>query len=223
MGILLAVLSIQDYATRDLPDRISSGLNTATVSSEKPAESSSSMDEMLASKHPDLVVRNAGLFDHWSLPSIGLGGLIFSLHRFLTDSGTLIAYSWTGYPVTGPFPGFHGYLTLMAMAIGIFISSSGLKNLLYHPVWMTIGAVSTYLMYQWHDWPGYIASLCLTVFLSSIVPVIIELASFHGRHTPGKVYFTAWSVVALLVLADVWTVAYAFVPAGWLLRERTDM
>jgi PGAP2IP, second transmembrane domain len=179
--------------------------------------------EKPAANPPDSAVRNTGLFEHWAWASIGLGGLIFSLHCFLTDSGTLVAYSWTGYPITGPVPGFHGYLTLMAMALGIIISNSTVKTMVCHPIWMAFGALSSYLMYQWRGWPGYIAGLCLSVFLTSLIPVIIRIVSLHGKHSPGKVYFTAWLVVCLLDFANVWTVAYAFVPAGWLLRERTDM
>lgn len=211
LGIFLAVLAVQDYAMRDLPVKTTQSQKAGTISSERLIDSSSN------------VTRHTSLFEHWSLASLGLGGLIFSLHCLLTDSGTLIAYSWTGYPVTGPLPGLHGYLTLMAMGVGVLISNSNVKHIVYHPIWMVFGASSTYLMYQWRDWLGYLASLCLSVFLSSLIPATIGLASLHGTHAPGKMYFTAWLVVCLLDFASVWTVAYAFVPAGWLLRERTDM
>lgn len=194
-----------------------------TTASETLADSSSNTGKVMTSKPADFAVSDNGVLDHWSMASISLGGLIFSLHCFLTDSGTLLAYSWTGYPITGPLPGLHGYMTLMAMALGIFIASSSMKNVVYHPIWLAFGALSASFMYQWRDWPGYVAGFCLSTFLSSLVPVIIELSSRHGNHAPGKVYFVAWLVVCVLDLANVWTVAYAFVPAGWLLRERTDM
>lgn len=197
---------------RDLPNGRLRTQNAATISPEKLSDSSSND------------IRCTALFEHWLLASISLGGLIFSLQCLLTDSGTLIAYSWTGYPVTGPLPGLHGYLTLMAMGLGALISNSNnMKHIVCHPIWMVFGALSCYLMYHWRDWPGYISGLCLSVFLTSLIPIVIELASLHGSHSPGKIYFTAWLVVCILDLANVWTVAYAFVPAGWLLRERTDM
>ncbi|KIJ52651.1 hypothetical protein M422DRAFT_74128 [Sphaerobolus stellatus SS14] len=195
-GILLASLALWEYSQREEPAH----KEADTTSSEPPSSE----------------------FSLW-LSSIGLGGLIFSLYRFLADPDTLIAYSWTGYPVKGPLPGFHGYLTLLAMAAGLVIATTKIKSIVYHPLWMLVGSISAYGLITIHDWPGYIASLVLAIFLVSVAPTIFSLASYHGRHYPAKVYFTAWVVVCLFILADVWTVAYAFVPAGWLLRERTDI
>ncbi|KAF8484380.1 hypothetical protein JB92DRAFT_3028987, partial [Gautieria morchelliformis] len=188
--------AVQDYATRDLPDGISRGQNGLTTPSENDVDSSSMATENPAANPSDSVVPNTGLFEHWAWP--------------------LLPYYW-------PFPGLHGYLTLMAMALGISISNSTVKAVVCHPIWMIFGALSSYLMYQWRDWPGYIAGLCLSVFLTSLIPVIIRIASLNGKHSPGKVYCTAWLFVCFLDFANVWTVAYAFVPAGWVLRERTDI
>lgn len=33
--------------------------------------------------------------------ALGMGSLLFALHTFLTDSGTMIAWGWTGYPIKG--------------------------------------------------------------------------------------------------------------------------
>ncbi|KAK4053362.1 Protein cwh43 [Microbotryomycetes sp. JL221] len=43
------------------------------------------------------------------------------------------------------------------------------------------------------------------------------------QHQPGPAFLVAFLVYAALLLASVWTVAYAFVPYGNLLRERTDL
>lgn len=55
----------------------------------------------------------------------------------------------------------------------------------------------------------------------SIIPHVILHTS--GTTSVTKTYTLAFVTVILLYLADVWTVAYAFVPGGDLLRERTDM
>lgn len=36
-----------------------------------------------------------------TMASLGLAASLFSLHSMLSDSGTLIAWTWTGYPITG--------------------------------------------------------------------------------------------------------------------------
>ena len=55
----------------------------------------------------------------------------------------------------------------------------------------------------------------------SIIPQTLKQAA----RSPfvGRTYFTAFLVTVVLYLANVWTVAYAFVPDGELLRERTDL
>lgn len=55
----------------------------------------------------------------------------------------------------------------------------------------------------------------------SIIPHVLLYTS--GTSSVTKTYTAAFITVILLYLADVWTVAYAFVPGGDLLRERTDM
>lgn len=159
----------------------------------------------------------------WILPSIGLGGWLFSLECFLSDADTMITYSWTGYPVKGPLPGgLHAYLTIIAMAFGVLISISRL-SIVESPLWVVSGSVSAYIMYRERNWTGYCGGLAVAVFLCSLSPIMIENISKYGKNMPSKTYGIAWLTYCLLVLANIWTVAYAFVPAGWILRERTDM
>lgn len=152
---------------------------------------------------------------------IPLASLLFGLHRFLTDSGTIISWSWTGYPISGPVPYLHGTMTLVAHAAGAVLSLSASPRFLSHPIWFCFGAASTFIMYSLKDWPGYAGGLGLTIFLASIIPPVFQNAA--GPTRMARTYFTAFLLVVLLYLADVWTVAYAFVPGGVYLRERTDM
>lgn len=203
LGLLLTLFSFLDYAQR-----------VQEVSANK-------AEDIAADKTANKGVPFSDLGLWFS--AVGLGSLLFSLHRFLADADTLIAYTWTGYPIKGPLPGVHGYLTLMAMCLGLFISITRMKTFVYHPMWIVIGFLSAYIFLGWKDWPGYTAGMILAIFLSSLAPTVLSLSSLYGKYYPAKVYFTVWIVVCLFYLADVWTVAYAFVPAGWLLRERTDM
>ncbi|KAF7327595.1 Calcofluor white hypersensitive protein [Mycena kentingensis (nom. inval.)] len=165
---------------------------------------------------------------HWLGSAASVGGLIFALHSLLSDGSTLVAWSWTGYTngqPNGPLPHLHTPITLLAMSLGLFISLLSLE-LLAHPYFFAYGCVSVSVMYSSRNWDGYFAGLNVAVFLMSIVPMVLWRASTaagpNNEHS-GKVFFTAMVVYCLLGLASVWTVAYAFVPGGVYLRERTDI
>lgn len=150
---------------------------------------------------------------------VGLGGLLFALHTLLCDSSTLTLWVWDGYPVHGPLPIPHGFLTLAAMGLGIYIGVTKRSVTGGYVPWI-ISNVGAVLLYSFHGWTGYAGGLILTVYLMSIVPVFLESA---GRHHPAKSFGLAFFVLLLFYLAHVWIVAYAFVPGGWLLRERTNI
>jgi hypothetical protein len=159
--------------------------------------------------------------------ALSLGALLYALHAHLGDSGTLISWSWTGYPVKGPIAGFHNPLVFLAMACGFLLSSFPVVSpVMTSPAYVSFGATSLYCMYNYRDWPGFFGGLGYTVFLCSIVPTaVLNAASCIGpsKNHMGKVFGSAGLVYALFVFADVWTVAYAFVPGGVYLRERTDL
>lgn len=163
---------------------------------------------------------------HSILNALALGSLIFSLHSLVAESSTLIAWSWTGYPIKGPVPHLHGSLTHIAQAIGILIpvasSSLGYDSLtlLTHPAWFAYGAFSTCVLYFYNDWLGYFGGCNLAVFFMSIVPVV--LARVAGSRSIAKTFTVAMLVVALFYVGSVFTVAYAFVPGGQVFRERTN-
>ncbi|CDK26432.1 unnamed protein product [Kuraishia capsulata CBS 1993] len=153
------------------------------------------------------------------LSSLGFAGLLFSLLAMLTDSSTIILWVWSGYPVTGPIPVPHGVLTMLAMAVGTFI---GLLKPRLVAGWkfFSFGAVGAIVLYEFHGWTGYAGGWCYALWLSAISPVIFGNSA---RFNPGLVFGLGFFWFILIVLAHVWIVAYAFVPMGWLLRERTDI
>ena len=171
----------------------------------------------------------AGEVRHWLISAIPLGSLVFSLHCLLSDSSTLIAWSWTGYMnrrPQGPLPNLHGSITLIAQSLGLLIpillASRG-SRLLMHPAWLAYGTISSFVMYQYRNWLGYVGGLNLAIFLMSIIPQVLDGAASASTGRVATTYFMAWLVACLLDLANVWTVAYAFVPGGVYLRERTDL
>jgi hypothetical protein len=171
----------------------------------------------------------AGDDRHWLTSAIPLGSLIFSLHCLLSDSSTLIVWSWTGYAnrrPQGPQPNLHGSVTLIAQSVGLMIPillAPRKSRILNHPLWLGYGATSSFVMYQYRNWLGYSGGLMLAIFLMSIIPGILCGAASASKERVAKTYFIAWLIACLMDFASVWTVAYAFVPGGVYLRERTDL
>ncbi|KAL1674263.1 Frag1/DRAM/Sfk1 family-domain-containing protein [Schizophyllum commune] len=179
---------------------------------------------------------------HWVFGALPLGALTFILHAYLTEPGTLAAWAWTGwndYKPSGPLP-HHAVLTLLAMAFGAALAVSSLRDegsdtssnaqrftqnliasLLTHPIWHILGSVASLVMYRYRGWTGYAGSLVAAIYWTSLVPSIISRATATGK--PGRTLGLAMFVYILFILASVWTVAYAFVPGGIYLRERTDL
>lgn len=194
-GILLALLAVTELSFRPAP-----GVSTP--------------------------VQKGPVSKSWINSGLALGSLIFTLHNLLADSATLIAWSWTGYPVRGPVPHLHGYLTIMAQCIGLAIPAllpTDRFSIVSHPLWFIYGSASAYVMYRHRDWVGYFGGLNLAVFCMSVVPMVLTAAAESSNGRLARTYTLAFLVTCLLYFASVWTVAYAFVPGGVYLRERTDM
>ncbi|GBE88480.1 Protein cwh43 [Sparassis crispa] len=171
--------------------------------------------------------RHTSYTGDWLLSGLALGSLIFTLHYLLGDSATLIAWSWTGYPIQGPVPNLHGSLTHVAQALGLgipvvlsLLSDRG-PEILTHPVWFAYGSVSAYVMYKFKDWLGFAGGLNFAIFLMSIIPTVLQHAVYTQKVV--KTCATAWLLVCAFYFSSVFTVAYAFVPGGEYFRERTDL
>ncbi|CAE6426794.1 unnamed protein product [Rhizoctonia solani] len=156
------------------------------------------------------------------MSSVGLGGTIFALYSLFADSGTIVAWSWTGYPAKGPIPGvISSSVTISALCAGLALaSSSSASRVVNHPAWLFIGAGACFVLYQYRDWVGYAGGLVYGLFLMSIFPKMLQESAFRGS---ALVYYLMWLTVIALLLADVWATAYAFVPGGVYMRERTDI
>ncbi|CDR38357.1 CYFA0S02e00694g1_1 [Cyberlindnera fabianii] len=151
--------------------------------------------------------------------SIGLSALLFSLQAMLTDSSTMITWLWEGYPITGPVPVPHGAVTIITALAGAYLglTSSSKLNTATN---VLLGCFSALTLYLFRGWIGYIGVLGYTLFLTISTPIVFNESA---KHHPAKVFTIAAVIVVILQLMHVWIVAYAFVPAGWLLRERTDI
>lgn len=149
----------------------------------------------------------------------GFGGLIFALHTLLSDSTTIMLWGWEGFPVRGPLAVPHGFITFAVMAFGIYTGITRRTSVGSWPAYF-LGSAGAFVMYACPGWAGYIGGMILAGYLMSIVPVILESA---GRHHPAASFGFGAFILVLLYLAHVWIVAYAFVPGGPMLRERSDI
>ena len=148
----------------------------------------------------------------------GVAGMTFGLHSLLSDSSTMTLWVWEGFPVRGPIA-VNGVLTITAMGAGL------VSNILY-PDRVTVKAscaltvIGAFFVTAFKHWTGYSGALAFAFGLSALSP---NLVSSAARHNPAAAFGLGFFFYNLMVLAHVWTVAYAFVPGGPLLRERTDL
>ncbi|CBQ73327.1 related to CWH43-putative sensor/transporter protein [Sporisorium reilianum SRZ2] len=151
--------------------------------------------------------------------AVGVGALLYAVHTFLTDTGTMIAWGWTGYPVTGPMAIPHGCIILVTMA---FASLAATR-------WTTFGyrlglflaqCGSAALLHFTNDWSSFIGAIGIAL---SLPPLAFPIISAAMRHDPIKVMLAGWLVANVLTFFGVLTVAYAFVPGGKIMRERTGL
>jgi len=154
---------------------------------------------------------------YW-MASCGLGGLLFALHSLLSDTSTMILWVWEGYPIRGPFSATHGWCTVAAMSVGLLF---GLFQPEIASSWAAygVGCVGAAVLTYYHNWLGYYGALTLAAYLTAIaIPVI----SHAARKNPASTFGVGFLVYNMMVFFHVWVVAYAFVPGGPLVRERTD-
>lgn len=152
------------------------------------------------------------------LASLGLAGLFFGLHSLLSDTSTMILWGWEGYPIRGPYFSTHGWLTVLAMSLGLF---GGVWQPRIASSWgvFIVGSIGAGLLTCYSHWLGYYGALTLAAYLMAFsVPIFA-----HGAKTnPATTFGVGFLIYNFLVLFHVWVVAYAFVPGGQLVRERTD-
>ncbi|KAK4496870.1 hypothetical protein PRZ48_011319 [Zasmidium cellare] len=152
------------------------------------------------------------------LAGLGLTGVFFGLHSLYSDSSTMISWVWEGFPVRGPLAVPHGAVTILAMGVGL------LFGLFYPNVarsWSAfgIGSIGAAVLTAFSHWTGFYGGLVLAAYLMAVTPSLITNAV---RFSPGRTFFVGFFFYNIMVLFHVWVVAYAFVPGGPLVRERTD-
>lgn len=153
-----------------------------------------------------------------TLSAFGLAGLFFGLHSLLSDTSTMILWTWEGYPARGP-QAIHGWSTLAAMTIGIL---AGLfkPHLMTSWVMFLMGCGGAAALTHYSKIEGYMGALVVAFYLMGLS---IPLISSAARSKSIAITF-GWGFMLynFMVLFHVWVVAYAFVPGGPFVREHTD-
>ncbi|CAG8577901.1 10965_t:CDS:2 [Cetraspora pellucida] len=153
----------------------------------------------------------------WVSASLSLGAVMFGLHSMFTDSSTIMRWVVDGYPNYGPDPISWGFITILAMGMGLLISTNAKLSTSF--LMYLVGCFSCIIVYFIPSWIGYYAGLVLGAYFMAITPYLIRSAMLHN---PGRTLFTTMMVYNIFCLAHVWVVAYEFVPGGPLARERTN-
>lgn len=156
------------------------------------------------------------------LVGLGFGSLIFGMHQLMTDSSTVIYWSWEGYskdsqgPLAWPWSGLTCTVMLFAAATSYKFSARPL-------VPAAVLALSTAVLCDRRitGWNNYIfGGLFYLLAMIWIVPIYFNaLAASASTFS----FLVGFFLYIILILAHVWVVAYAFVPLGWILRERIEV
>ncbi|WVQ84587.1 hypothetical protein IAT38_006741 [Cryptococcus sp. DSM 104549] len=197
-GLAIAALSLVEYAYRPLDLHPSSPLSLQpgkkTVTATRLAPPSKLQQNLIA---------------------IGLGAHIHLIQTFLTDAGTIISWTWTGYPIKGPTLHPYAAVIIAASAFGTLISTPNIQ-----PFYVVSSCAYAAVLYLLPDWRGFGGGVGLAFALSAVAPAYFRAAS---ACSPAKTLGNALLVNIVLDVVSVVTAAYAFVPMGWIFRERTDL
>lgn len=156
--------------------------------------------------------------------TLGFGGLFFLIVLLYTDSGTSIAWSFEGYPTSGPFNVPHGSFTILALALGVlapFVAPSTSKRFSTSILSYLAACLCATLTYTQASWKSFVPALLLGTYSTLLFPHYLSSLLTHTS-TPSS-FFLAFFFYCLLVLASTFAVAYAFVPGGNAFRERMDL
>lgn len=148
---------------------------------------------------------------------LGLGAALFCIHWLFTDTITLSRFIWTGYPNHGPVPFPDGLAVIVALALGLVLSTQ--SSIATHPIWWSLAAGGSALLYYSETWMAFAGGLVLAAYVMSVTPWFISSIS---KHSPIYSLAIAIFVYNMLLFGSVWVVAYAFVPYGEYMREHTE-
>ena len=152
---------------------------------------------------------------------LGLGSYIWSLHTYLSDSSTLLSWSFSGFPSISLHQVYDSHFIILGYGIGIIISMiSNLNVILQSISYQLVGLLVLLSAYFYHNWTSAISSIVFSIYLPSIS--IITFKPIRNSN-PTKTLLVTFLTYNLLLIGHTFTVAYEFVPFGNFLRERSHI
>ncbi|KAK5781048.1 Cwh43p PWA37_001964 [Arxiozyma heterogenica] len=155
------------------------------------------------------------------LISLGFGALMFSIHQLLTDSSTIIYWSWEGYSEhSGPLQWPWSALTCAIMVVAVVLSVYFINKPLI-PSFILVISTIVLCLKEVKEWNKYIGGGLL--YVASVIMVTPTYLMLVASTRSICVFTFSLFFYNILILGHVWVVAYAFVPGGWLLREQIEL
>lgn len=151
--------------------------------------------------------------------SICFGSLIFAIHQLVTDSSTVIFWAWEGYnngshgPLAYPWSALTcGAMVFAATTALFFISRIEI------PALLLIASTGVMASPDFHEWDKFLyGGLPYVISIIWFIPFYLSCA---GNIKSLWVFVLSTFIYFVFIVAHVYPVAYAFVPFGWVLRER---
>lgn len=153
------------------------------------------------------------------IAGLGMAAWLAEAQTLLSDSGTLIAFAWSGYPIRGPLPVHHGVLVIAGVSLSVVWA-------LHYPrfalSWWVMGlhSIGLYVAYTQDDWRSFGGGMLVAMTLPAMV---VPLAQSALSHQPFSVMAFAWLMATFFIFLGVLTTAYAFLPGAWIMREHTGL
>lgn len=165
------------------------------------------------------------------ISTVALGALFFATHQLLTDSSTIIYWCWEGFKENEQpllyYPWNH--LAALVLLLSILATPAIFKTLDKFKINLKLAVsglltVSTYFLvnpkfigFERFFFGGLLYYLAIVLSYPFIIANLFDPAASIWATV--LLYGLSFFVYILFILAHIWTVAYAFVPYGHLLRE----
>lgn len=111
----------------------------------------------------------------------------------------------------------HGRVVLLVSAASLY-SSLHFPTLTSRPTFWIMGAASMVTLKYCDNWTGFAGALGMAAFLPPLARPILQV-SLQGNLLIASLF--AWLIADVLAFLQVLTAAYAFIPGGMIMREKT--